>query len=268
MNRHIKHKTAMSLVRDISSHPEKYVSIHYSCESFLATSGGCHSPRITSIAIYDLSSKQTHAFSLHLVAEELDIDLSAIDLDTYNILEGAMLSKYMKFLSENKNKFFIHWNMRDTTYGFLALEHRYTILSKTLFSPSELIEIPDTNKINLPDLLLDIYGPSYIGHPQMVNLIEMNNLRPKCFLSGKEEGEAFKNHEFVPLHASTCSKVRVFSYIIERIANNSLKTQAKWKDIHGVSPQSIWEFINTKWYTSLGMSFITLILGALMGKYL
>lgn len=267
-----KHKAAISKFHDITDHPENYLTIHYSCESFLSTHGGYHSPRITSIAIYDLNSKQTHAYSLHLAAEELNISLDDISNTEYNKLEANMLSRYMEFLSQNKNKTFIHWNMRDTTYGFLAIEHRYSVLCHLINQPNKLVEIPDTDKLNLSDLLSDAYGESYAKDPKMFNLVEQNAIKPKFFLTGKEEADAFEKHDFVLLHASTSSKVRIFAYIIDMAAEDTLKTKSTWKKKYGMSPQAIWEYAHSKWYTAILMGFFTLfiggIIGCIIGKYI
>lgn len=66
--RYQKHKKAKQILNDIAQKPELYYVIHYSCESFYDIKDG-RSPRITSIAIRQLSSGQTTSFSIHKIAE-------------------------------------------------------------------------------------------------------------------------------------------------------------------------------------------------------
>lgn len=54
-----KHKSARKIFSDIDKNPSKYLIIHYSCESFYDIKDG-HTPRITSIAVYDYTSVSCH----------------------------------------------------------------------------------------------------------------------------------------------------------------------------------------------------------------
>lgn len=138
--------------------------IHYSCESFYDIKDG-KTPRITSIAIRYLDTGQTTSFSIHKEAELKKIDINDIDAN-YDLLERIMLAGYFKFVKENKNFNWIHWNMRDINYGFEAIEYRFRVLGGSPFS------IDHTKKIDIARLLVDKYGLNYIGHPRLEKLIE------------------------------------------------------------------------------------------------
>lgn len=58
MTQYNRHKKAVRIFRDITSNPEKYLIIHYSCESFIDKEDG-RTPRITTIAIRYFESSQT-----------------------------------------------------------------------------------------------------------------------------------------------------------------------------------------------------------------
>jgi len=60
----------------------------------------------------------------------------------------------------------------------------------------------------------------------MENLMLLNwGELKRDFVAGKEEIELFKQKEYARLHASTVSKVRLFSEIVERILDHKLKTE-------------------------------------------
>lgn len=95
--------------------------------------------------------------------------------------------------------------MSNINFGFEALEHRYRVLTDKV--PSK---IADANKYNLSSLISDIYGSNYVDHPKMPNLMELNGGKPRDFLTGLEEVEAFDRKEYIRLHKSTMSKVYFF----------------------------------------------------------
>ena len=134
-----KHKSARKIFSDIDKNPSKYLIIHYSCESFYDIKDG-HTPRVTSIAVYDYATAQTDSFSIHKMAEKLHVDISDIK-SHYDELEKSMLDEFFEYAKEHKTYFWIHWNMRDMNYGFKAIEHRYSVLG------GDPYKISDPNKI-------------------------------------------------------------------------------------------------------------------------
>src|SRR5271154_159195 len=99
--------------------------VHYSCESIHDRVGG-RSPRITSIAVRRLDSGQTLSFSIHLIAEETG-QLPAEIEEEYDGLERKMLNSFYEHVRQHRNMKYLHWSMRDTTFGFVAIEHRYRV---------------------------------------------------------------------------------------------------------------------------------------------
>ncbi len=67
--RYKRHKQARIILKEIEESPREYLVIHYSCESFYDIRDG-RTPRITSIAIREFDSGQTHSFSIHKIAEK------------------------------------------------------------------------------------------------------------------------------------------------------------------------------------------------------
>ncbi len=59
--RYKRHKQAKKILKEIEKSSRDYLVIHYSCESFYDIQDG-RTPRITSIAVRELDSGQTHSF--------------------------------------------------------------------------------------------------------------------------------------------------------------------------------------------------------------
>ena len=253
-----KHKSARKLFSQIDKNPDKYLIIHYSCESFYDITDG-HTPRITSIAVYDFSSAQTDSFSLHKVAEKKHIPFDKIK-EHYDDLEHSMLNEFFMYAKEHQGFYWIHWNMRDINYGFKAIEHRFSVLG------GEPYKIPDSNKIDLARQLINCYGVNYIEHPRMEKLLNFNNIKAKDYLNGQAESDAFKNQEYVKLHMSTLRKVDVFANILNRAINNTLKVKTKWYEIYGLSIQGIFNFCKDTWWIQFVWNILLLFAGALIGK--
>ena len=246
---------ALNHVTKYMSNPEHVNIIHYSCESFYNRDDGS-SPRITSIAIYNLDNGQTKSFSIHQMAEREKVSINEIE-QKFDHLEKKMLDEFFDFVSARLTHTWLHWNMRDINYGFAAIAHRYSVLGGIP------INFNEEKLVDLTLLIKAIYGEKYIDHPHMKMLVEKNLITNRDFLEGKEEAKAFEEKEYVKLHQSTLRKVRVLKTILERIDNRTLKTNAKWVDIYGCYPVAIGEFIKDSWIVSI-ITFIGTIIGILV----
>ena len=221
-------KVASSALDKIFADASNVWVVHYSCESFYEIHEG-RSPRITSIALRKLDTAQTFSFSIHKVAETKGVSWPDIS-KKYDCLERAMLQDFYRHLRNYQQMQYLHWNMRDSNYGFQAIEHRFRVLGG---NDDELYIVDDKNKTDLARLLIGIYGLGYIGHPRLEQLLEKNNITRRDFLTGAEEAKAFDNKEFVALHRSTLRKVDVMANIAERAHDRGLKTNTSWWDMRG-----------------------------------
>jgi hypothetical protein len=192
---------------------DKTLVIHYSCESFYDWKRKS-SPRVTSVAIRHLDSGQTNSFSIHQVAER-NSELDEIDSD-YDDLERQMLQKFYDFVGQHKEYRWLHWNMRDVNFGFAALEHRFRVLGGT---PTV---IADSQKFDLPRILVDIYGVGYTAHPRLETLLEKNRIVPLNFMTGAQEAAAFEEGNYVGLHQSTLRKVDMIANVAGRARERNL----------------------------------------------
>ena len=237
-------KVARSNLDTIFANASNVWVIHYSCESFYDRPEG-RSPRITSIALRKLDTAQTISFSIHKIAETRRVPFSDINR-SYDCLEKEMLQDFYLHLKNFQQMQYLHWNMRDSNYGFQAIEHRFRILGG---KDDELFAVDDRNKTDLARLLIDIYGLGYIGHPRLGKLLEKNGISRLDFLTGKQEATAFEEKEFVKLHQSTLRKVDVMANIAGLARDRSLKTNANWWDMHGGRVMWAWNWVteHPKW---------------------
>lgn len=244
-------------IREAKKNPENFYIIHYSCQS-LYDDNETLSPRITSIAITHYATEQTVSFSAHSIAEELHIVRDSVQ-DKFDQIERKLLDKFYEFVRDRRDKFWIHWNMRNLTFGFEHLEHRYTVLGGSGASV-----IPVERRFNLNDLLSDRFGGEYAKHPKMKSLMELNGGMHRHFLTGEEEVQAFLNNEFIKMHNSTLAKVGFFFRVVKSLVNGTLRTASRgW----GVTLDKIFESRLAKFIGLLG-TIITIVLTVigLLGK--
>lgn len=206
------------IIKKLYQKQEKIYFIHYSCQNLSDDNEG-YSPRITSIAVLHMQSDQMYSFSMHLIAEELNIPRDKI-FDNYDEIEKLMLGRFFKFAMErDKKSIWIHWNMTNINFGFEALEHRYRVLTG-----NEPFHITEIDRYNLSKLIQKKHGKNYAKNPKMLNLMMLNGGRDRNFLCGEEEVRAYKAKEFIKLHNSTMCKVYFFKSTFEKLIHKKLHT--------------------------------------------
>ena len=221
-------RIAQQKIRALFQEPSTVSAIHYSCESFHDRPKG-RSPRITSIAIANLSTQQAESFSIHKLAERQQIPFSKIE-NHYDDLELEMLQDFFRYLKQNSQTKFLHWNMRDDNFGFQAIEHRFQVLASNA-DPG--YKVPESQKFDLALLLKEIYGPEYVDHPRMHKLLEKNRAVPLGFLTGPDEAIAFEKKEYYRLHQSSLAKVHAITTVAQLAYNRQLTTNTGIWQMHG-----------------------------------
>lgn len=184
--------------------PEQVNVIHYSCESFLGDNA--HSPRIAAIVIMNLKTKQSVSFSLFQEAERAKIIPEHIK-QYIEKLEIAMLTAFYDYIAQHPQSLWLHWNMRDSKYGFEALQDRFTALGGTP------VVIDSRQKYDLPQILGCLSGRKPGERLRLMTYIEANNLSRDDMMTGEEEAKAFDRREFRRLKDSAINKVRAISRI-------------------------------------------------------
>ena len=237
-------------IKSVKSDPENFFLIHYSCQN-LNDENEALSPRITSIAINHYVTGQSVSYSTHSIAEELRIPRDEV-IQRFDEVEFELLNQFQKFIRDRRDKYWVHWNMRNLTFGFEHLEHRYRALGGR-----DACVIAVERRLNLNDLIADRYGADYAQHPKMLRLMEQNGGRHRDFLDGKEEAAAFANKEFMRMHSSTLSKIGFFSSSMRKLVNGKLKTASKG---YGVAVDKIFESRTAK-TVGLLATLITIFVG-------
>jgi hypothetical protein len=243
--------TARKELQAVWEHPEQVNVIHYSCESFYDRPDGS-SPRITSIAVRNLKSGQTRSFSIHKYGEIKGLKATEL-IAHYNELEKEMLDAFAALCKEQKEYRWLHWNMRDENYGFNAIELRHRILGGEPFS------IQDDKKLDLSRILVGIFGKAYIGHPRLESLMTKNKISTKNFKTGAEEAQAFNDGNYVGLHQSTLAKVDVLANLCQLTNEGGLKTNARWKDIHGHSVKAFIGWFSNNPYITFPITIVSIL---------
>jgi len=226
-------------LKHLKQHESQLLTIHYSCQSLGDGNEGL-SPRITSIAVLHLANSSMHSFSIHLVAEVKKVNKDSIH-EHYDDLEKEMLIEFYEFVKSHHDSLWLHWNMSNINYGFETLAHRYKVLTG-----SDAPQLSDSKRFNLSTLIQAIYGWDCVDKPLMVNLMSLNDGRPRDLLTGLEEVEAFKNKEYVKLHKSTMCKVYWFKSMYYKLQNRKIKTAHTniWNRVN--------EFMENPWVKLLG----------------
>lgn len=130
-----------------------------------------------------------------------------------------MIEDFFKYVENNPNAYWMHWNMRDVNYGFQAIEHRYVVLTK-----KPPIQIPDEKKICLPSVLKELFGDDFVKHPRMYRLMELNGGQDRRVLTGKQEVDYFNQEKYFEMHQSTIAKVTFFKKAASLLLRGKLKT--------------------------------------------
>jgi hypothetical protein len=153
------------------------------------------------------ATKQTVSFAVHTVAELLGISKEDVE-SRYDEIEKEMLARFFDFLRDGLDRYWVHWAMRNITYGFEHLEHR----SRRLGNPAPPF-LHMEQRLNLSDILKERYGRDYAPDPKMKNLVLLNGPLPPAFLDGAQEAAAFKAKDFIRMHTSTICKVEFFRHL-------------------------------------------------------
>ncbi|MFA9188379.1 hypothetical protein AAGV33_08450 [Flavobacterium sp. FBOR7N2.3] len=247
----------LETLRKIYSEKDKSLIVHYSCESFVTNHG--KTPRVTSICIRFLESAQTKSFSIHLQAQFDKMDFNNLTDQDYDKLEKKVLSDFYEFAENHKKYNWIHWNMRNSNFGFEAISNRYKILDGKPFI------IDEDRRYDFPRILTKIYTHKYEeDNPdgRLLNLANRNSIDTRDALKGKDEALAFDNKQYLELHKSTLRKLDIIDYIIERTYKNQLIVIAKKKDIYGYTIPGIIEIVKNNWILLGIWTILIYILGA------
>lgn len=253
----IERAEGLELLKEILKDKHKSVIIHYSCESFITSHG--RTPRITSICVRYISTGQTKSFSIHLQSQFDGKDFNNLNYSEYDEIEKKMLDEFQKFVKDHKDFKWVHWNMRDSNYGFEAISNRCKILGGKFF------EIEEDRRYDLPKILGKIYTYDYEDHKpdgKLLNLANRNKITTHDALKGVEESEAYNNKEYLKLHKSTLRKVDIIDTIIDRADKDELKINVGKTAVYGLTILGIFEIFKNNWILIFIWTILVYLIGA------
>lgn len=242
-----------TLFSDIRHNPKKYLFIHYSSEDINENSGVAKS---FSVCISHIDESGIKTFSV--LDEALIRKIKVEDIgNNYDMLELEMLKKFFEYIKAFDPKYHIllHWNMKNSSYGFDALTLRYQILSNddaynTLFD--------EFTKIDISSELIKLFGTNYtekeektadnINHKskgRIDYLIEKNSLNSPA--AKKFTKSLLNEGKFQELHISFYARYEAILHIIIYALEGRLKTNRNIIDRYGFNPAGIFEAIKDDW---------------------
>ncbi len=210
-------KTTIAKIERLKKSLDNSFIIHYACESLDPAAG--RSPHIVSISLIGYRDETARTFSLAIEAEKLKIDFSEIRINI-DKLERLMLVSFFRFVEENPEALFVHWNMSDVTFGFPAMYHRYNVLTKL-----EAPQVSERKQFNMAAVFKALYGQDYIDYPRMNNLATLNNYDSIDLFTGEEEARLIEDGEYVKASRSNIAKVKALRFILELFVDGKLKVK-------------------------------------------
>lgn len=170
-------------------------SIHYSCECFNRSKSS--RPRVTSISIYNVATREQNSFNIHVEAQLKSYNCKRLSENDLDASERSLLHRFYKFVNNNHGCIWVHWNMKNSKYGFDALSIRYKFLTKR-----SAPKVRAQQCYNLDVLLRKLYGHNFevdTCNSKLLNLAKRNNIPFKGMLLGAEEANAFsaKNYQAI-----------------------------------------------------------------------
>lgn len=114
-----------AFIKGIKQHSERYYIVHHSSQSLYdeGVDRDGMSPRITSIVVMHVPTRQTVSFSMHAVAEEKGIAKEDVE-QRYNEIEREIIERFYSFVRDRREKYWVYWQMKNIVFGFEHIEHR------------------------------------------------------------------------------------------------------------------------------------------------
>jgi len=171
-----------------------------------------------------------------------------------------MLERFYKYVKENKTKRWVHWNMKNSIYGFDAIANRFRILG------GKPADIESQFRYDLSDIIPNLYTDKYedkLNRGRLLNLASRNGVTDKDVLAGAEEAIAFNQKDYLRLSLSTSRKVDIIDCLLSKVLNGKLKVAVSSYVIYGLSLPGIIEIVKNNWLLSVLFSTVLFILGVI-----
>ncbi len=237
-----EHRQGKQRLEEIERQRAYAIILHYACEAFSNAHG--RSSRIASISYYHLHDGQTTSHSISQNAQRRKYDVKSMTEKELDECEKQLLKDFVKKVKEESKAEWIHWKMRNATYGFEALSNRCDVLGVRWKT------IHDNTKHDLPAILELVYTKSYEQEKPdgtLVGLCTRNKIPVTDMLRGDKEGLAFRERRFKDIDMSNHRKVEVIAKIYELAASNKLRVRPTKMTIYGANPPGVIEWVKNNW---------------------
>ncbi len=174
----------------------KVLIIHYACSDIYVESKA--PPKISCIVIRDDETNKDEVFSRAKYSEK------------------TLLENFWKFVSKNKDKIFLGWNIKSHAYSFVVLKDRYERLCR-----KKATKIHSLNVFDLDDCIKKDYNLKRQIY-RLKELAELNGHQTRGFIQGEHEAKLFKEKKFVAIEGSVIRKTHVISDILDSFLKNRL----------------------------------------------
>ena len=137
--------------------------------------------------------------------------------------ERESLDRFAAFVAsverQDAGTTWVGWNFfGKVNFGLAFIRDRHRRLGGEPVDPA--------NRLDLPEVLEALYGPDYIEHPRLPNLIRLNGLTEQGQLTGEGAAAAFAEGRFDDLRANTLRRTESVGKLYMLTAAGALKTAA------------------------------------------
>lgn len=207
------------IARALQSRHHAYV-LHYVGESFTTPAY-----RVTAIAARNLGTGATECFEIESVLRGLGLDPSTAAPADLDRAERKILDAYFRFVRDHKNYYWLHWNMRNSAFGFQGLENRVRALG------GRAANIPESQRVDLGARMVDIYGDNYAEPTNRLRGLALRNgLALPHLIDGPGQADAVQRRDFAAATRSLLNRVDIMYAVVSKAHEGTLKTQAPFRD--------------------------------------
>jgi hypothetical protein len=194
--------------------------IHYVGATFASSER-----RVTAIAARNLGTGITESFELESELRRLALEPLTASIEQLDHAERKMFDRFYAFVRAHQNHYWLHWNMRNSVFGFAALAGRQKALG------GRVATIPDQYRVDLADRMIDLHGDSYADPTNRLrSLAVTNGIALPHLIDGPEQGAALERRDFGAGTRSLANRVDVMYVVAIRANEGTLKTKAKFRD--------------------------------------
>ena len=207
------------LKRALASRHHAFV-VHYVGATFASVER-----RVTAVAARNMGTGATDCFEVEEELRRAAIDPMEASAEQIDKAERRMLDAFYAFVRNHPNHFWLHWNMRNSVFGFLGLENRQRELG------GYPAIIPEAFRLDLADRLADIHGDSYAeATNRLRSLAVMNGIPLPYLIDGPLQGEALERREFGVGTRSLLNRIDVMYAVATRALEQRLRTASTFRD--------------------------------------